>query len=49
VGDPDQTIYEWRGASLENFRAFPEHFGDGDGPTETLPLSRNRRSGRLVL
>jgi DNA helicase-2/ATP-dependent DNA helicase PcrA len=50
VGDSDQTIYEWRGASLENFKAFPEHFRRSDGrPAETLPLSLNRRSGRIIL
>ncbi len=50
VGDPDQTIYEWRGASLENFAAFPEHFPDPDGsPSATLPLSLNRRSGSDIL
>jgi DNA helicase-2/ATP-dependent DNA helicase PcrA len=50
VGDPDQTIYEWRGASLENFAAFPTHFPASDGtPAVTLPLSVNRRSaGRII-
>ncbi len=50
VGDADQTIYEWRGASLENFTDFPQHFPRPDGqPTETLPLSINRRSDTIVL
>ncbi len=50
VGDADQTIYEWRGASLENFIDFPQHFPRPDGlATETLPLSINRRSDRVVL
>ena len=50
VGDPDQTIYEWRGASLANFAQFPEHFPLPDGrPAATLPLSLNRRSGPLIL
>lgn len=49
VGDPDQTIYEWRGASLENFAAFPEHFGTPEAPAATLPLSRNRRSSKRVV
>ena len=50
VGDSDQTIYEWRGASLDNFEAFPEHFPRTDGTkTETLPLSLNRRSDRVVI
>ena len=50
VGDSDQTIYEWRGASLENFEGFPEHFPLADGtPSHTLHLSKNRRSGRTIV
>ena len=50
VGDADQTIYEWRGASLQNFERFPDHFPTGDGrSSSTLPLSVNRRSGRSIL
>ncbi len=50
VGDPDQTIYEWRGASAENFSRFPQHFPTADGrPAVTLPLTLNRRSGRRIL
>jgi len=50
VGDPDQTIYEWRGASLENFAKFPEHFPSGDG-TEAADrqLSYNWRSGVAIV
>ncbi|MDK1019335.1 MAG: ATP-dependent DNA helicase [Actinomycetota bacterium] len=50
VGDSDQTIYEWRGASAENFEAFPTDFPRSDGsPAATLPLSVNRRSDRLII
>ena len=50
VGDPDQTIYEWRGATPDNFASFPEHFRSPDGsPSPTLPLSVNRRSGQPIL
>ncbi len=50
VGDTDQTLYEWRGASLDNFRDFPEHFPDRKGrPAETLPLTLNRRSGEEII
>jgi DNA helicase-2/ATP-dependent DNA helicase PcrA len=50
VGDADQTIYEWRGASLENFAAFPDHFPTSAGePAETLPLTLNRRSCTRIL
>ncbi len=50
VGDRDQTIYEWRGASLENFAGFVDHFRRADGsPAPTLPLTENRRSGKSIL
>ncbi|MGF1667362.1 MAG: ATP-dependent DNA helicase [Acidimicrobiia bacterium] len=50
VGDADQTIYEWRGASIGNFRRFPVHFATAAGtPAPTLPLSENRRSGTTIL
>lgn len=50
VGDADQTIYEWRGASRENFDAFPEHFPLHDGSAApTLPLTVNHRSGSHIL
>jgi DNA helicase-2/ATP-dependent DNA helicase PcrA len=50
VGDADQTIYEWRGASLENFEGFPNHFPTADRkPAATLPLTENRRSDRVIL
>jgi DNA helicase-2/ATP-dependent DNA helicase PcrA len=50
VGDADQTIYEWRGASLENFDSFPVHFPTAAGaPAQTLELTHNRRSGRAIV
>jgi len=50
VGDEDQTIYEWRGASRDNFAAFDRHFPDAAGhAAPTLPLSVNRRSGASIL
>ena len=50
VGDSDQTLYEWRGASQENFRSFPAHFPTGDGaPARTLHLTLNRRSGARII
>lgn len=50
VGDADQTIYEWRGASLQNFEDFPAHFCRADTtPADTLFLAHNRRSGRRIV
>ncbi|MEN8151588.1 MAG: ATP-dependent DNA helicase [Planctomycetota bacterium] len=50
VGDSDQTIYEWRGASRLNFDGFPAHFANVDGTEAlTLPLTLNRRSDRIIL
>lgn len=50
VGDPDQCIFEWRGASRYNFEAFGTDFRRSDGSrAETLGLSVNRRSDRLIL
>ncbi len=50
VGDADQTIYEWRGASPANFTDFPIHFPEtAGGAAETLPLSTNRRSAPPIL
>ncbi|MDQ3782602.1 MAG: ATP-dependent helicase, partial [Actinomycetota bacterium] len=50
VGDADQTIYEWRGASLDNFIGFIHHFPRaGDKLTKTLALTANRRSGPTIL
>ena len=50
VGDLDQTIYEWRGASPANFEGFPARFRRTDGSrARTLRLSYNRRSGQRIL
>ncbi|MGH8946700.1 MAG: ATP-dependent helicase [Acidimicrobiia bacterium] len=50
VGDEDQTIYEWRGASAENFRLFPLNFRDADGsPAQQRELRLNRRSAQEIL
>lgn len=50
VGDSDQTIYEWRGASPANFDRFPEHFPLADGkPSRSLDLSTNWRSAVAIV
>lgn len=50
VGDPDQNIYAWRGASLFNLLDFPQQFPRADGsPSVQLPLYTNFRSGAWIL
>lgn len=49
VGDADQTIYEWRGASKENFERFHHHFPLEGTPPADFTLSLNRRSGSAIL
>src|SRR5205807_2121988 len=50
VGDPDQNIYAWRGASLFNLLRFPDQFRREDGsPSAKLPLYTNFRSGSRIL
>ena len=50
VGDPDQNIYAWRGASLYNLLDFPQRFPRADGrPAARLPLYTNFRSGARIL
>ncbi len=45
IGDPDQAIYGFRGATPKYFRHFSRDFPQ----TETLRLSRNYRSTQLIL
>ncbi len=51
VGDPNQAIYGWRGASVSNILNFGEDFptraGSADVPS--YPLAVNRRSDRRIL
>jgi len=50
VGDSDQTIYEWRGASPANFDRFPEHFPLASGKaSHSLDLSTNWRSAASIV
>lgn len=50
VGDEDQTIYEWRGASAQNFEKFIDHFPTEDGESaHDTSLTLNRRSGPGIL
>ena len=45
VGDPDQAIYRFRGASSAAFALFLEHFPQG----KTVVLEKNRRSTTPIL
>jgi DNA helicase-2/ATP-dependent DNA helicase PcrA len=46
VGDPDQSIYGWRGASAANLARFGRDFG---GDAGTFDLSTSWRNPRVVL
>lgn len=45
VGDPDQTIYEWRGAYAEIFNDFQDYFA----PVKMVILEKNYRSTPKIL
>ena len=49
VGDPNQAIYGWRGASVSNILDFPQTFPAPSGEVPVLPLTVNRRSDRTIL
>jgi DNA helicase-2/ATP-dependent DNA helicase PcrA len=50
VGDPAQSIYGFRGASVGNILRFPEHFRHGSGEkAKVYPLLVNFRSGGAIL
>ncbi len=50
VGDPNQAIYGWRGASVSNILRFGEDFPNSDGrPVARFSLTVNRRSDARIL
>ena len=49
VGDPNQSIYGWRGASATTLTRFPREFADVDGEADVLPLSTSWRNDNAIL
>jgi DNA helicase-2/ATP-dependent DNA helicase PcrA len=49
VGDPNQSIYGWRGASATTLARFPQEFADASGPAGVLPLSTSWRNDEAIL
>ncbi len=49
VGDPDQSIYAFRGADVGGIFRFRSDFATADGPTPMLPLVSTRRFGSQIL
>jgi len=49
VGDDDQSIYAFRGASIANMRHFERDFGTPEAPVRLIKLEQNYRSQGNIL
>ncbi len=49
VGDPDQSIYAFRGADTSAIRDVPQRFGGRSGEVPAVALTTSRRSGAALL
>ncbi|MEP7369381.1 MAG: ATP-dependent DNA helicase, partial [Dermatophilaceae bacterium] len=49
VGDPNQSIYGWRGASATTLTRFPHEFADAARGADVLPLSTSWRNDNAIL
>ncbi len=49
VGDPNQSIYGWRGASATTLSRFPHLFHGAGAAASVLPLSTSWRNDRAIL
>jgi len=48
-GDPDQSIYGWRGADIKNILDFEQDYGAESGSCHVVKLEQNYRSTDVIL